>query len=99
MIVWRIDPEGVEARALADLAPVDGARVLELGCGDGRLTFEVARRAKSGLAVDPDEDRVVAARASLPADLVEKVELVVAGATEVDPFRHEFDLALFSWSL
>jgi len=38
-MAWRIDPEGVETRALARLAPVDGLRVLELGCGDGRLTF------------------------------------------------------------
>jgi ubiquinone/menaquinone biosynthesis C-methylase UbiE len=97
--VWRIDPEGVEARSLAELAPVDGLRVLELGCGDGRLTFQFAPAARSVLAVDPDEDRVRAARSSLPAELVEKVELVVAGATEVDSPSREFDLALFSWSL
>jgi hypothetical protein len=42
-MAWRIDPEGVEPRALARLAPVDGLRVLELGCGDGRLTFRVTR--------------------------------------------------------
>jgi ubiquinone/menaquinone biosynthesis C-methylase UbiE len=98
-IVWRIDPEGVELRALARLAPVGGLRVLELGCGDGRLTFGLAPAAKSVLAVDPDVDRLATARASLPASLAEKIELVVAGATEVDSSRGEFDLALFSWSL
>jgi ubiquinone/menaquinone biosynthesis C-methylase UbiE len=95
----RVDPEGVELRALGELAPVDGLRVLELGCGDGRLTFPIARVARSVLAVDPDEERLEAARSALPADLEEKVELVVAGATEVDATRREFDLALFSWSL
>jgi ubiquinone/menaquinone biosynthesis C-methylase UbiE len=95
----RVDPEGVELRALAELAPVDGLRVLELGCGEGRLTFEIAARAKSVFAVDPDEKRLNAARAGLPASLADKVELAVAGATEVDSSRGEFDLALFSWSL
>ena len=97
--MWRVDPEGVETRALADLAPVDGLRVLELGCGEGRVTFQIAAAAASLLAVDPDEERLAAARASLPAELAEKVELVVAGATEVDSPRREFDMALFSWSL
>lgn len=95
----RVDPEGVEIRTLADLAPVDGLRVLELGCGEGRLTFRIAPAAGSVLAVDPDEERLMAARSALPADLAEKVELVVAGATEVDATRREFDMALFSWSL
>jgi ubiquinone/menaquinone biosynthesis C-methylase UbiE len=95
----RVDPEGVELRALAEIAPVDGLRVLELGCGEGRLTFQIAGAAKSVLAVDPDEERLNAARAALPAGLADKVELAVAGATEVDAPRGEFDLALFSWSL
>jgi ubiquinone/menaquinone biosynthesis C-methylase UbiE len=99
IMVLQVDPEGVETRALAELAPVDGLRVLELGCGDGRLTFQIAPAARSVLAVDPDEERVTVARSSLPAALADKVALVVAGATEVDSSRGEFDLALFSWSL
>jgi len=98
-MVWRVDPEGVETGVLAELAPVDGLRVVELGCGDGRLTFKIAPAAKSVLAVDPDEERLNAARASLPADLADKVALVVADAAEVDAPLREFDLALFSWSL
>ncbi len=33
----RIDPENNETRALFDLADFRGQRVLEIGCGDGRL--------------------------------------------------------------
>jgi ubiquinone/menaquinone biosynthesis C-methylase UbiE len=94
-----VDPEGVELETLRALAPVDGLRVLELGCGDGRVTFRLAETAASVLAVDPDEERIAAARATLPAHLGEKVSFAVAGAAEVDAPRPEFDLAIFSWSL
>jgi predicted RNA methylase len=98
-MVWRIDPEGTETIALARLAPVDGLRVLELGCGDGRLTFRYAHAAASVLAVDPDTERIEAARAALPRDLEHRVSFAAVDAAEVDGPRARFDLALFSWSL
>lgn len=96
---WRIDPEGVETRALKKLAPVAGLRVLELGCGDGRVTFRYASDAASVLAVDPDEERIEKARAALNRELSSKITFVVAGAAVVDAPRESFDMALFSSSL
>jgi ubiquinone/menaquinone biosynthesis C-methylase UbiE len=98
-VAWRVDPEGAETAALARLAPVDGLRVLELGCGDGRLTFRYADAAASVLAVDPDAERVDKARTALPARLAARVTFVVTGAAEVDAPNASFDLALFSSSL
>jgi ubiquinone/menaquinone biosynthesis C-methylase UbiE len=98
-MAWRVDPEGLETEALAHLAPVDGLRVLELGCGDGRLTFRYADPAASVLAVDPDAERIALARAALGAKLAEKVTFEVAGAAEVEARPGSFELALFSWSL
>ena len=98
-IAWRIDPEGVETAALAKVAPVAGLRVLELGCGDGRLTVRYADAARSVLAVDPDAERIAQARAGLPERMAGKVTFAVSGAEEVDAPRAGFDLALFSWSL
>ena len=37
-----IDPEGKEIAALRRLAHWGGVRVLEFGCGDGRLTLRLA---------------------------------------------------------
>jgi ubiquinone/menaquinone biosynthesis C-methylase UbiE len=98
-VAWRIDPEGAETDALARLAPVDGLRVLEVGCGDGRLTFRYAHAAASVLAVEPDADLIADARAAQPPELAERVSFVVAGAADVDAPQASFDLALFSWSL
>ena len=95
----RIDPEGAETDALAQIAPLDGLRVLELGCGDGRLTFRYADAAASVLAVDSDQDQIASARAALPAHLADRVSFAAVGAAEVDVPRWSFELALFSWSL
>jgi 2-polyprenyl-3-methyl-5-hydroxy-6-metoxy-1,4-benzoquinol methylase len=94
-----VDPERVELGTLAALAPVDGLRVLELGCGQGRVTAQIAEVAASVLAVDPDKERVAVARAAIPASLRKKVTFEVASAAEVDAPKHPFDLAIFSWSL
>jgi ubiquinone/menaquinone biosynthesis C-methylase UbiE len=98
-VAGRIDPEGVELATLAELAPTHGLRVLEIGCGDGRLTFHVARAAASVLAIDPDAERIEKARCSVPSELSEKVTFAAQAATEVDVPKHSFDLVLFSWSL
>jgi len=98
-LAWVVDPEGVEIAALRQLAPMDGLRVLELGCGDGRLTFRYAHEALSVLAVDPDEEQIGKANAARPPDLAESVTFLACGAAEVGVPRRRFDLALFSWSL
>lgn len=98
-MAWRIDPEGVELRTLRALAPVDGLHVLELGCGDGRLTRQYAGAAASVFAVDPDAERIAEARRALPPELEARVFFVVSGAADAKPRRRRFDLALFSWSL
>jgi cyclopropane fatty-acyl-phospholipid synthase-like methyltransferase len=89
----------VEIAALRQLGPMDGLRVLELGCGDGRLTFRYAREAKSVLAVDPDEDEIAKANAARPPELADRVTFAAQGAAEVEGPRRRFDLALFAWSL
>jgi 2-polyprenyl-6-hydroxyphenyl methylase / 3-demethylubiquinone-9 3-methyltransferase len=94
-----VDPEQAHLSALRRLADFSGKRILELGCGEGRLTIPIARDAAFVLAFDPDEEAVGRARASLPAELSDRVAYEVASgeAIEVDPTS--FDLALFSWSL
>ena len=63
----QLDPEGAHLAALRRLADFSGRRVLELGCGDGRLTTGIARDATEVLAFDRDATAVEGARRSLPA--------------------------------
>ena len=94
-----LDPEGAHLAALRRLADFSSERVLELGCGDGRLTLPVAADAAHVLAFDPDAEAVERARRSLPAELADRVEYRVASGSAIEVERCTFDLALFSWSL
>ena len=94
-----IDPEGAHLAALSRLADFRGRRVIELGCGEGRLTFPVAADAAHVLAFDPDAGRVDLARNALPAELAPRVEFLVASGRDIEVEPRSFELALFSWSL
>ena len=94
-----LDPEGAHIGALRRLADFAGTRVLEVGCGDGRLTLGIAEQATSVFAFDPDEEAVERARVTLPAELADRVAYQVGSATAVEIPRSAYDIVVFSWSL
>jgi predicted RNA methylase len=94
-----LDPEGAHLAALRRLDDFRDRRVLELGCGDGRLTLGIASEAASVLAFDPDREAVERAQRSLPAELAERVSYRIASGKEIELEPLSFDLAVFSWSL
>ena len=94
-----LDPEGAHLAALRRLGDFRDRRVLELGCGDGRLTLGIASDAASVLAFDPDAEAVERARRSLPAELAERVTYRVASGKAIELEPDSFDLVVFSWSL
>jgi ubiquinone/menaquinone biosynthesis C-methylase UbiE len=97
-VYWR-DREGVEFAEIARLVPLDGRRVLDVGCGTGRLTVPVAERAARVYAFDPDADAVSQAHGSLPAGVRRRVSFAAHGAEALDVPRRRFDVALCGWSL
>ena len=94
-----LDPEGAHLAALRRLGDFHDRRVLELGCGDGRLTLGIAADAASVLAFDPDAEAVERARRTLPDGLAERVAYQVASGKEIEIEPQSFDLVVFSWSL
>ncbi len=95
----RRDEDGVEAAAIAALVPLEGKRVLEVGCGEGRLTALVAARASSVYAFDPSAANVAMARAALTSEQRRQVRFAVHDAEALDVTRERFDVALCGWSL
>lgn len=57
-----------KAKGLVDLlAPTPGERILDLGCGTGALTAEIAARGAEVLGVDRSEEMIAQARKKFPA--------------------------------
>lgn len=94
-----IDPEGRELEALAEVVDFRGLRVLDVGCGDGRLVWRIAPAAGSVLGIDVDADLVEEARFDTPPHLRGKVEFRESSIVELDEPPRRFDLVFFTWSL
>ena len=99
MTTVRTDPEEHEFEALLTLAGnLSGKRVLEVGCGNGRITTYLAQFADRITAIDPDKDRVATAIAQTPPALADKISYHAIPLVDLPP-GETFDLALLSWSL
>jgi ubiquinone/menaquinone biosynthesis C-methylase UbiE len=93
------DAEAAEGAAIAAVVDLAGNRVIEVGCGGGRLTRFAAARAKHVFAFDPNREAVASARQALSAAGFRNVEFAVHDAHALDLARRRFDLALCGWSL
>ena|SRR5215208_379039 len=93
------DAAGTEAAAIDAVAPLRDKRVLEVGCGRGRLTRFAAGEAAFVYAFDPNATAVGEARAALAAEVRDQVRFGVHDLDALDVERERFDLALCGWSL
>jgi 2-polyprenyl-3-methyl-5-hydroxy-6-metoxy-1,4-benzoquinol methylase len=94
------DPENNETRELSRLYPdFSGRSVLEIGCGEGRLTWRYAAGTARVIAIDPDSDKLARAVQNRPDDFGQ-VEFLNLG---LEPYaaqaKEKFDLAILAWSL
>jgi 2-polyprenyl-3-methyl-5-hydroxy-6-metoxy-1,4-benzoquinol methylase len=93
-----MDPEGNELRALRSVADWRGKKVLEIGCGDGRLTRRLASLGAQITAIDPDRALVRKARNSIPVRWAASIRYSVGKAERLRFPRHSFDVVVFAWS-
>jgi ubiquinone/menaquinone biosynthesis C-methylase UbiE len=95
-----IDPEDLELKTLRALGAFAGRRVVEIGAGDGRLAWPLARGAALWVAVDPDPDEAALAADDLRESASTRpVRLVLGDGRALPLAAGTFDLALFTWSL
>ncbi len=98
-MTMRRDPEEVETRYLHEFVSFAGKRVLEVGCGEGRLTWRYAHAARRVVGIDPNLEHLCVAPRECPPDLRASVGFALARA-EALPFLGEtFNVAVLAWSL
>ncbi len=90
---------GFEVRLIERFVSLRRKRVLEIGCGDGRLTFQYAAAASRVLAIDPDRPSIDEAAYLQEARGITNVDFRVGSIERLPEHSAPFDVALFSWSL
>ena len=94
----RPDPH-VELRVWGGPSLVRGKRVLDLGCGDGRLALGVARFATAVEGIDPDSEAITAARKSARNAGASNVRFTAGAAQHLPYADHAFEVVILSWTL
>jgi ubiquinone/menaquinone biosynthesis C-methylase UbiE len=90
---------GREVAALGGARRFGGKDVLDIGTGDGRLAFDLARFARRVVAVDPQADAVERALHRRTALGLRNLDFRTGDAVRLDLGRARFDVAVFTWSL
>ncbi len=78
---------------------VHGKRVLDLGCGDGRLALGVARRAKEVVGIDPDAELIQNARTRAKELGLSNVRFEVGAGQSLGLKDGSLDVVILSWTL
>jgi ubiquinone/menaquinone biosynthesis C-methylase UbiE len=96
----QIDREQNELRALKDIGGWHDLRLLEIGCGKGRLTRRLARLGPASIeAIDPKVEDIAHARQVLPTSYAGHIRYSVMSAEQLTFPDSSFDRAVFSWVL
>ena len=95
------DPDGITAAVLLNLAQFIDTRVLEVGCGSGRITFDYAEHTRHLLAIDPIGEDIRTANQNKPDHLAEKITFIESSIEDFIPPAESggYDVVLYTFSL
>lgn len=91
-----LDPTDQFITHITAQCDIVGKTILEVGCGRGRITRDLARHARRVVAIDPDEGALQAARSQVAAD---NVVFVRCGGEKPSFAEGSFDLVVYALSL
>lgn len=92
------DPERTETKYLNQFVDFTGRRVLEIGCGEGRLTWQYVTKTDWTIGVDLDMDGLRVAVIDRSSDLHDKVSFALADSIRLPFQKEKFDITILAWS-
>ncbi|RIK28570.1 MAG: hypothetical protein DCC56_15695 [Anaerolineae bacterium] len=93
------DAAGSEKKFLRQFADFQDQRVLEVGCGEGRLTRHYAHASSLTIGLDSDPDALRVALIESPHESKHKSAFINAQAEHLPFSKNKFDIAILAWSL
>ena len=99
IMATEVDPAGIMPGAILKATDFREARVLEIGAGDGRLTFQYAAEARSVVAIDTKEPDIRAASKRPGVELRGDVQFLCASAIALPFSAEQFGIVLLASSL
>ena len=93
------DPERTETKYLHKFVDFSGKRALEVGCGDGRLTWQYAKLARLVAGIDLEANDLRVATIDRPSDLEHSITFTRADSIHIPFAKEKFDIAILAWSL
>ena len=93
------DPEGIEVKYLHQFIHFTHAHILEVGCGDGRMTWRYADAASRVIGIDPDAGLLSTAQATCSPALRHTTRFMQTSAEKLPFADMTFDHVLLAWSL
>jgi ubiquinone/menaquinone biosynthesis C-methylase UbiE len=88
-----------ELREYGGVGLVRGKRVIDIGCGDGRMALGCAPHASEVVGVDPDPSAIRLARDRVRELGVRNATFKVGIAQTLPFLDQRFDVAILSWTL
>jgi ubiquinone/menaquinone biosynthesis C-methylase UbiE len=92
-------PPQDELREYGGVGLVKGKRVIDIGCGDGRMALGCVEHAEEVVGVDPDPQAIRLARSKARQLRAANVEFKVGVAQTLPYADGHFDTAILSWTL
>lgn len=93
------DADHNEIKFLHKFVDLKDKRVLEIGCGEGRLTWQYANETRFTQGLDLDRDALRVARVDRPSELEDVIHLACADSIHLPFAKEKFDIAILAWSL
>lgn len=92
------DPKGYEFKKILKEGKIEGKKVLELGTGTGRITFNLVKYAKHVTSVDGDKDSLQYCKDKADEKKIKNLTFIQKNIKNINEIKEKFDVIVSGWS-